>query len=131
MSTDESKIAAFIAKGLKTKDHIITIAEDADSAINLVLDSEFDLTLSKLGLPQRDCLSILEEWRGQRIRFPVIILTAKDDVLDKEPVHRVVQTTIRSRTLTLLNLSLVSKRCSGVTLITLIPMSECKFAVEK
>ena len=80
---DEARIAAFIAKGLKAKGYTTTIAEDADTALAMPFSYEFDLALLDLGLPGQDGLSVLEAWRGQGINFPVIILTARDDVIDK------------------------------------------------
>lgn len=80
---DEARIAAFIAKGLKAKGYSTTIAEDADTALNMPFNYQFDLALLDLGLPGQDGLEVLEAWRGQGINFPVIILTARDDVMDK------------------------------------------------
>ena len=80
---DEARIAAFIAKGLKAKGYSTTIAEDADTALNMPFNYQFDLALLDLGLPGQDGLDVLEAWRGQGIDFPVIILTARDDVMDK------------------------------------------------
>lgn len=80
---DEARIAAFIEKGLKAKGYTTTIAEDGNSAIALALGCKFDLALLDLGLPEKDGLTVLEEWRGQGVNFPVIILTARDDVMDK------------------------------------------------
>ena len=80
---DEARIAAFIAKGLKAKGYSTTIAEDANTALNMPFNYQFDLALLDLGLPGKDGLEVLEAWRGQGIDFPVIILTARDDVMDK------------------------------------------------
>ena len=80
---DEARIAAFIEKGLKAKGYNTTIAADGDSAIALALGCSFDLALLDLGLPGKDGLTVLEELRGQGLNFPVIILTARDDVMDK------------------------------------------------
>ena len=80
---DENRITAFISKGLKAKGYNPTIAEDADTALNLPFGYQFDLALLDLGLPGQDGLEVLEAWRGQGIDFPVIILTARDDVMDK------------------------------------------------
>ena len=80
---DEARIAAFIAKGLKAKGYNPIIAEDANIALNLPFSYQFDLALLDLGLPGQDGLEVLEAWRGQGIDFPVIILTARDDVMDK------------------------------------------------
>ena len=80
---DEARIAAFIAKGLKAQGYSTTIAEDANTALNMPFNYQFDLALLDLGLPGQDGLEVLEAWRGQGIDFPVIILTARDDVMDK------------------------------------------------
>jgi DNA-binding response OmpR family regulator len=80
---DEARIASFIAKGLKAKGYATTIAEDAKTALAMPFNYQFDLALLDLGLPGQDGLKVLEEWRGQAIDFPVIILTARDDVMDK------------------------------------------------
>ena len=80
---DEARIAAFIEKGLKAKGYNTTVAEDGETAIALALSVSFDLALLDLGLPEKDGLTVLEELRGQGLNFPVIILTARDDVMDK------------------------------------------------
>ena len=80
---DEARIASFISKGLKAKGYNPTIAEDADTGLNLPLGRQFDLALLDLGLPGQNGMEVLEAWRGQGINFPVIILTARDDVMDK------------------------------------------------
>lgn len=80
---DEARIATFIAKGLKAKGYATTIAEDANTALAMPFNYQFDIALLDLGLPGQDGLEVLEAWRGQGINFPVIILTARDDVMDK------------------------------------------------
>lgn len=80
---DEKRIAAFIAKGLQAKGYNSTIAESGIAANDLAFSYQFDLALLDLTLPGKDGLAVLEEWRGQGISFPVIILTARDDVTDK------------------------------------------------
>lgn len=80
---DESRIAAFVTKGLKAKGYGTMVAYNASEALNLALGCQFDLALLDLCLPGKDGLAVLEEWRGQGVSFPVIILTARDDVMDK------------------------------------------------
>jgi DNA-binding response OmpR family regulator len=80
---DEARIASFVEKGLRACGFTTTLAEDAQGAIALGISNQFDLALLDLGLPGKDGLAVLEEWRGQGVTFPVIILTARDDVLDK------------------------------------------------
>lgn len=49
-------------------------------ALQIVHDSEFDLVILDLGLPDRDGLTVLKAFRGQGQTFPVIVLTARDGV---------------------------------------------------
>ncbi|BAZ03431.1 response regulator transcription factor [Calothrix sp. NIES-3974] len=83
IAEDESRIAAFLEKGLRSHNFTTTVAEDADSASNMAMSGEFDLLILDLGLPGKDGLEVLEEVRGQGEKIPVIILTARDDIQDK------------------------------------------------
>ncbi|MBD2364190.1 response regulator transcription factor [Anabaena minutissima FACHB-250] len=80
---DEPRIAAFIEKGLRSHGFTTSLAVDAHSATNMALSSCFDLMILDLGLPGKDGLDVLAELRGQGENFPVIILTARDDIQDK------------------------------------------------
>lgn len=83
VAEDESRIAAFIEKGLRSHNFSTTVAEDGSSASNMAMSGEFDLLILDLGLPGKDGLEVLEEIRGQGEKIPVIILTARDDIQDK------------------------------------------------
>jgi DNA-binding response OmpR family regulator len=83
VAEDESRIAAFIEKGLRSNGFTPTIATTADEAIALALGGEFDLLILDLGLPGKDGLEVLAQLRGQGDRLPIIILSARDDLQDK------------------------------------------------
>ncbi len=83
IAEDEVRIAAFIEKGLRSHGFTTAIAGDAESATQMALSSGFDLLILDLGLPGKSGLEVLEELRGQGENFPVIILTARDDIQDK------------------------------------------------
>jgi two-component system, OmpR family, response regulator QseB len=83
IAEDEPRIAAFIEKGLRSHGFTTSIATDAQSTADMALGSAFDLLILDLGLPGKDGLEVLEELRGQGEKFPVIILTARDDIRDK------------------------------------------------
>ncbi|MBE9045226.1 response regulator transcription factor [Pleurocapsales cyanobacterium LEGE 10410] len=80
---DEVRISAFVEKGLQAKGYITTAVGDSSTAVALALTHQFDLALLDLGLPGEDGFAVLEQWRGQGVNFPVIILTARDEVIDK------------------------------------------------
>lgn len=83
IAEDESRVAAFVDKGLKAHGFITAIATTGPEAITQALDDAFELIVLDLGLPGKDGLSVLEELRGQGCDTPIIILTARDDVQDK------------------------------------------------
>lgn len=83
IAEDEPRIAAFIEKGLRSHGFTTSVAIDAQSTTDMALGSDYDLLILDLGLPGKDGLEILEELRGQGELFPIIILTARDDIQDK------------------------------------------------
>ena len=83
IAEDESRIAAFIAKGLRANGFTPTVASTADEVLRLAVGKKFDMLILDLGLPGQDGLQVLEEIRGQGEQLPVIILTARDDINDK------------------------------------------------
>ena len=83
IAEDESRIAAFIEKGLKANGFDPSIATDAPETLRMVLGNRFDLLILDLGLPGKDGLELLEEIRGQGELLPIIILTARNDINDK------------------------------------------------
>jgi DNA-binding response OmpR family regulator len=76
IAEDESRIAAFIAKGLRKNGFTSTIAEDGEQALQLAETGEYALLLLDLGLPLRDGWSILKHLRQQNVTLPVIVVTA-------------------------------------------------------
>lgn len=83
IAEDETRIASFIEKGLRSHGFTTAIASDAHDVTAMARSSEFDLMILDLGLPGKDGLLVLEELRGQGEQLPIIILTARDDIRDK------------------------------------------------
>jgi two-component system copper resistance phosphate regulon response regulator CusR len=79
---DEDRIASFVEKGLRANGFVTTVAGDGDSALELGRSGGFDLIVLDLGLPGRDGFTVLRLLREERVRTPVIILTARDTVGD-------------------------------------------------
>lgn len=79
---DESRISAFLAKGLKAAGYtplaVATAAEGREQAGT----ATFDLVILDLGLPDGDGYSVLSYIRSLGLDIPVIILTARNSVHD-------------------------------------------------
>jgi DNA-binding response OmpR family regulator len=82
IAEDESRIAAFIEKGLRANGFDTAVADDGRDALRMAESGEFDLLLLDVRLPGMDGFSILAELRGRGRRLPVIMLTARDSVED-------------------------------------------------
>jgi DNA-binding response OmpR family regulator len=80
---DEPGMASFIDKGLASRGYATKLCPDGATATAIASDSDFDLVILDLGLPDVDGLSVLREIRRRGERMPVIILTARDDLNDK------------------------------------------------
>jgi two-component system, OmpR family, copper resistance phosphate regulon response regulator CusR len=83
IAEDETRLASFLEKGLRSNGFVTTVAPDALTALALARDDDFDLLILDLGLPGLDGMTILRTMRAQGQRLPVVILSARDEVGDK------------------------------------------------
>jgi DNA-binding response OmpR family regulator len=79
---DEPRIAAFIAKGLKSAGFTSLVEASGVAAVQLALAGEIDLVILDIGLPDIDGFEVLSRLRGQGVTIPVIMLTARSSVAD-------------------------------------------------
>lgn len=79
---DEIKIARFIELELKYEGYEIEKAHDGREGLKVAQEGSFDLILLDVMLPSLNGIEVLRRIR-QSSEVPVIILTAKDDVMDK------------------------------------------------
>jgi len=75
---DESQIAAFLEKGLRSAGFEPLIARGGRAALEAVQARSFDLVILDLGLPDFDGLTVLRSLRETDRTTPVVILTARD-----------------------------------------------------
>lgn len=80
---DDPRIASFLVKGLSAEGYAATVAPDGDTALRLLQAGGHDLVLLDLGLPGTSGEDVLRQLRRRSPELPVIILTARGDVLDK------------------------------------------------
>jgi heavy metal response regulator len=80
---DDKKIASFVSRGLKEAGYVVDMAERGDDAFHLGLHNHYDVAIVDLMLPGLDGLSLIERWRAQKVKMPVIILSAKRSVDDR------------------------------------------------
>lgn len=80
---DEQRIAAFVAKGLRSAGFVPEIYSTGSEAVEAALQGRGALMLLDVGLPDIDGFEVLEQIRGQGVAMPVIMLTARSSVADR------------------------------------------------
>jgi two-component system copper resistance phosphate regulon response regulator CusR len=80
---DESRVAGFIAKGLREQSYAVDIARDGERALYYAAVNEYDLVILDVMLPIKDGHSVCRELRASGSRTPILMLTARDAVDDR------------------------------------------------
>lgn len=79
---DEVKIARFLELELRHEGYEVSISHDGREGLNMALSNTYDLLVLDVMLPSLNGMEVLRRIR-QVSELPVIMLTAKDDVMDK------------------------------------------------
>ena len=80
---DEPRIVAFLTKGLKAAGFAPHTTSTGLEAVELALQTNFDLIILDVGQPDIDGFEVLQRLRGQGVTAPVIMLTARSSVADR------------------------------------------------
>lgn len=80
---DEPQIADFIARGLSESGHSVDIARDGEEALEWPTAADFDIIILDVMLPSIDGIEVCRTLRGQGLRTPILMLTARDAVEDR------------------------------------------------
>lgn len=80
---DEARIASFLEYGLTAEGFTVEIVDNGRGGLDRARSGRFDLVVLDLMLPGLTGEEVLRQLRGQGFSVPVIVLTAKDAVLDR------------------------------------------------
>ncbi|WDF55706.1 response regulator [Mucilaginibacter sp. KACC 22063] len=80
---DESKVAAFIKKGLEEQLHNVTLAYDGLMGVKLALENDFDLVILDVVLPYTSGFEVCKQIRQFKMELPILMLSALGTVTDK------------------------------------------------
>ena len=80
---DESRVAGFIAKGLREQTYAVDIAADGEQALYHAAVNEYDLVILDVMLPLKDGHAVCRELRAPGFGAPILMLTARDAVDDR------------------------------------------------
>ena len=80
---DDAKIASFVAKGLREAGYFVQISDNGEEGCELGRKDQYDAAIVDLMLPKLDGLSVIERWRAEEIKLPILILSAKRSLDDR------------------------------------------------
>ena len=80
---DDAALAAQLQEALQRAGFSVDVEGDGDGASFAGTTEQYDAAVLDLGLPLRDGLSVLRDWREAGCQWPVLILTARNRWSDK------------------------------------------------
>jgi two-component system response regulator MprA len=79
---DDQAMAALLQKGLQEENHVISVAHDGRSGLELAANYQFDVIVLDWMLPGLDGLEVSRRLRKEGNATPILMLTARDAVSD-------------------------------------------------
>lgn len=80
---DEKDLAAIIKQGLEEEGYIVDVAHDGEEGLYMAESYPIDVMVLDVMLPLMDGLTVLSNLRKKGVQTPVILLTARDALIDK------------------------------------------------
>ena len=80
---DESRIQAFVRRGLEAEGYGVVTADDGHDGLSLARSGDWDLVVLDLLLPGMNGLRVLQEIHRDQPELPVLILSARGDLRTK------------------------------------------------
>jgi two-component system copper resistance phosphate regulon response regulator CusR len=80
---DEKKSASFIRKGLQEAGYVVEAAESASAGLTMSANSEFDLIVLDVMLPDGNGMDVARQVRNEGFKGFILMLTALDSTRDK------------------------------------------------
>src|SRR5436190_20106806 len=79
---DDKHLGSEIVAVLRRADYAVDLSSSGEEAAFLGETEPYDAIVLDLGLPDRDGLTVLTQWRAKNVVTPVLVLTARDRFAD-------------------------------------------------
>src|SRR5437879_12156415 len=80
---DDRRLAASIQRGLGESGLAVDLAHDGDDGIAAALSAPYDVLIMDVMLPGADGFAVSRHLRQQKVRTPIVMLTARDAADDR------------------------------------------------
>ncbi len=75
---DDLELARLLKRDLEKAGYTVDVSHDGVEGEFLGNEGVYELAILDLGLPKRNGISVLQNWRARQNRLPVLVLTARD-----------------------------------------------------
>jgi DNA-binding response OmpR family regulator len=79
---DEARMSELLRKGLQEEGHTATCAADGAEGLALAKSYDFDVIILDIMMPKLSGYELAKRLRAEKIRTPILMLTARDSVPD-------------------------------------------------
>ncbi len=80
---DEASLALTLGDRLRAEGYLVEVRDDGESALEHLIGQPVDLVVLDVMLPGMDGFAVCRELRGRGLDIPVLMLTARSEVLDR------------------------------------------------
>lgn len=80
---DENKVLNFLRQGLEEEKYIVDTASDGVAGLEMAMNNHYDAIVLDVMLPGKDGFTVLRELRDAGVSSPIMMLTARNNVIDK------------------------------------------------
>ena len=80
---DEDLLRARLVKAMEDAGYVVDSASDGEKGLYQLQEYNYDAAIIDLGLPKLDGIALIQRLRAANDRTPVLILTARDNWMDK------------------------------------------------
>lgn len=80
---DERRLARLIQRVLEEQQHVVELAYDGLTGLDMGLNAELDLIILDVMLPGKDGIAVCRELRAAGVNVPILMLTARDAIEDR------------------------------------------------
>jgi two-component system OmpR family response regulator len=80
---DDAQTAAYLERGLSESGHVVDIASDGNSGLDMALEQIHDALIVDRRLPGLDGIGLIKAVRAQQLRVPILMLSAQSTTAQK------------------------------------------------
>lgn len=80
---DEKSIAESLKKGLEMQAHVVDVAFDGGTGLDLAIGEEYDVIVLDRMLPELDGIELCQQVRAASVSTPILMLTARTAVSER------------------------------------------------